>query len=275
MLRTMTTLAGSAWGVGTYGLGAWGSTLPISIDECYPRGPRTIYVRFNTPPQAASPISKGDVQNLATWDLRRLDTGEASYVVGATRGVTASEWTLHLLNPIGPAFVRHRLDGSALRSAGGLVAAPPFVAEFWGVDVRKPADGPQAARPRVVDLRNDSFFGAGKAIRPDASGNYELQVGVSGLRKRILRLLTTNTGQWPGAPAFGAGIQLKTILRDPGGAKALIEAAVQRDPEVSGVQVRLEVLDEGIAYIYVRARMLTGSDQDAIYKVDAGGVTLG
>lgn len=275
MLRRMTTLAGSAWGTGSYGLGAWGAALPIAIDECYPRGPRTIYVRFNTPPQAASPISKGDVQNLATWDLRRLDTDAMLYVIGATRGTTAVEWTLHLLTPIGPSYVRHRLDGTRLRSAGGATSAPPFVAEFWGVDVRKPVDGPQSERVRVVDLRNDAFLGAGKAIRPDASGNYELQVGASGLRKRILRILTTNTGQWPGAPEFGAGIQVKSLARDPAGMKALIAAAVQRDPEVSGAQVRLEVLDEGVVYIYVRARMLTGSDQDAIYKVDAGGVTLG
>lgn len=271
----MATLSGSAWGTGVYGLGAWGAALPISIVECYPIGERTLFLRFNTPPQAASPISKGDVQNAATWVLRRLDTGAASFVVGATRGQTALEWNLHLLTPIGPSFVRHSIDGSALRSAGGLTATVPFVIEFWGVDARQPVDAPTAARPRVVDVRNDSFLGVGRAVRPDSSGNYELQVGASGLRKRILRLLTTDLGQWPGAPDFGSGLRVKSILRDPATAKAIIQTAVQRDPEVSGCQVRLELLDEGVVYIYVRARMLTGSLQDATFKVDAGGVTLG
>lgn len=271
----MATVSGSAWGTGIYGLGAWGAALAISIVECYPLGARTLFLRFNTPPQAASPISKGDVQNVSTWDLRRLDTNDPCYVIGATRGETALEWNLHLLIAIGPSFVRHLLNGAALRSAGGLSAAAPFSIEFWGVDVRQPPFGPEANRPRVVDLRNDSFLGVGKAIRPDSSGNYGLQVGASGLRKRILRLLTTDFGQWPGAPDFGSGLRVKSILRDPATARSIIQAAVQRDPEVAGCQVRLELLDEGVVYVYVRARLRTGSDQDAIYKVDAGGVTLG
>lgn len=270
----MPTLAESAWGTGYWGLGAWGAVLPIAIEECYPLGPRTIYIRFNTPPQAASPVSEGDVQNRKTWDLTRDDTGEAIQVIGAQRGVTDLEWRLYLLTRLGPAYVTHTLRGQRLRSAGGLPMSPPTFISFVGVDVNKPVLRPAVNRDLVVDLRNDNFFGQGQAIRPDSSGNYEVQSGASGLRKRILRILVTKPGEWPGDPDFGVGIEVKSLARDPQSWKKRIEDQVARDPEVQSVRATVEVTDLGVVYITVRARMTTGSEGDFRYKADSGGVVV-
>lgn len=269
----MVSLAASAWGLGMYGLGAYGAALPISIHEAYPLGPRRIYVRFNTPPQFASPIAQGDIQNRKTWDLTRGDTGERIEVIGAIRGKDALEWALVLLTSIGPSYVQHTLGAARLRSAGILPATPPTVVTFFGVDVEKP---PFAVRDRnqVVDLKNDNFFGQGIAIRPDSGGNYEVQVGAAGLRKRILRILTTKPGEWPSDPDFGVDLGLSELARDPVGMKQRIEEQIRRDPEVSAVGVSVSDDSTGVIRIIVRARMTTGSEVSAEYRADSGGVRL-
>lgn len=271
----MATLAGSAWGTGYWGLGAWGAALPISIEECYPLGPRQIFVRFNTPPQARSPLSNGDVQNLRTWDLTRLDNGEKVNIIGAAQGRTPLEWMLVLLSPIGPSAASHELSGARLRSAGGLPSSPPTVRRFYGVDVSKPVLAPSANRNQLVDLRNDYFFGAGQAIRPDSGGNYEVQAGLTGLIKRILRILTTKPGEWPSDRAFGVGLGVKELARDPGGSRARILEAIQRDPEVADAKVSLEVLDVGVVYVTVKVRTVTGLTGDARFTADDAGMRIG
>lgn len=269
----MATLSGSAWGLGLYGLGAYGAALAISILEAYPLGPRRVFVRFNTPPQAASPVSFGDIQNRKTWDLTRSDTGERIEVIGAVQGQSRLEWALVLLTSMGPSSVKHTLNGSRLRSAGILPSAPPSVVDFFGVDVEKP---PFAVRDRnkVVDLLNDNFFGQGVAIRPDSGGNYEVQSGPPGLRKRILRMLETKPGEWPSDPNFGVDLGVSQLARDPVGMKQRIEEQIRRDPEVSAVGVAVSEDSTGVIRIVVRARMTTGSEISATYKADSGGVTL-
>ena len=95
-----------------------------------------------------------------------------------------------------------------------------------------------------------------------AGGGYELQSGESGLRKRLFRILDTQPGQHPADPTFGCALQIKELLRDPAGQRAVIEAQVLRDPEVAGASVSLELLDEGIAYVTIKARMTTGAEAD-------------
>ena len=265
----------SEWGLSRWGLSGWGIVGPLTLDEAYPLGPRNIYVRFSIAPQAASPVSFGDVQRRATWELKRTDTGERIEVIGATRLNMPEEYRLMLLSPLGPSAVTHTLKCPTLRSAALAPIGFPFSATFLGVDEVKPVTGRASREPKVVDLRSDSFFGRGTAIRPDAGGGYELQSGESGLRKRLFRILDTQPGQHPADPTFGCALQIKELLRDPAGQRAVIEAQVLRDPEVAGASVSLELLDEGIAYVTIKARMTTGAEADETFRVDSGGVRYG
>lgn len=262
------------YGGSPYGLSPYGAVAPISILECYPLGPRRIYVRFNTAPQARSPISVGDVQNRRTWDLTRLDTGVRSEVVGAKQLKTDMEWMLVLLSPIGPSVVQHRLSGVRLRSAGGLPAVAPSTSTFLGVDADPKLFGDRT-RDLVVDLRNDNLFGAGQALTPDSSGNYRLQAGVSGWKKRVLRMLSTNPGAWPSDATFGLGITCGELATDTLSWKKRIEDMIRKDPETAAVGVSISVLDSGIVNIFVRARLVTGAEVPATFIVNGETVTLG
>ena len=266
---------GSMWGLSPWGFTPWGLVGPISLLEAYPLGPRAVFVRFSTEPQFASPVSFGDVGNRATWSLTREDTGARIEVIGAERQNLPEEWRLFLLSPLGPSRVSHTLSCPTLRSKGLAPATVPFSVDFFGVDEVVPAIGPRSRAPRVVDLRSDYFFGRGAALRPDAGGNLPLQSGKSGLQKRLYRLLTTRPGEDPGDPAFGCLLELKELLRDPRGEQARIEAAVLRDPEVAAARVSLELRDEGLVLVEVTARMRTGGEEQAAFKVDAGGVRYG
>lgn len=264
-----------AWGTSPWGLGPWGAVSTISLVECYPIGNRSIYVRFNTEPLDRSPVSVGDVSNRRTWDLTRDDTGERIEVVGAIRLKTPEERKLVLLTSLAPHAVQHTLRAGRLRTAGGLPAAPPTTASFGGVDVDRPAFGPASRRPKIVDLRNDNFFGEGVALQSQSGGSYILQTGPSGLRKRLIRIATTPLGTDPSDPSFGCLLQLGELIRDPSGQKALILAQVLRDPEVESAKVTLEVRDEGVAYLTVAAKMTSGRQDSAVLAVGADGVSLG
>lgn len=264
-----------AWGLGPYGISPWGGVSTISIAEAYPIGNRSLYVRFNTEPLDRSPVSDGDVSNRRTWDLTRDDTGARIEVVGAIRLRLPTERKLILLTSLGPYAVQHTLSGAKLRTMGGLPAAPPTTATFGGVDVDRPAFGPVSRRPKIVDLRNDNFFGEGVALRSPAGGSYALQSGPSGLRKRLLRIVTTPLGTDPSDPSFGCQLALGELIRDPSGQKALVLAQVLRDPEVESARVTLEVKDEGVAYLTVSAKMTSGRSDTAVVVVGADGVSLG
>jgi phage baseplate assembly protein W len=124
------------------------------------------------------------------------------------------------------------------------------------------------------DLRNDSFFGTGQALQVGSGGGYAVQEGPSGLRKRLLRMLTTPLGTDPSDPLFGTQLAFKEIVVNPAGQRALILAQVLRDPEVGAAKVSLDVSDGGVATILIVAAMKAGGQQSATFVVDEGGVRL-
>jgi hypothetical protein len=264
------------YGLDAYGKSPWGGITLISIAELYPLGPRALYARFNVEPLTASPVSVGDCQNRRTWNLTRDDTGERIEVVGVLTLGSPTERKLILLSSLGPSAVMHTLDCSALRTSGGLPATPPSMIQFPGVDVDKPAFGPAANKPGIVDLKNDHFFGKGEALQTQRGGSYAVQAGAPGLRKRLLRMLTTPLGTDPSDPEFGCQLAFKELVTDPVGQKALILAQVLRDPEVGEATVGLDVSDGGVANITIAAKMRSGgSPISTSVVVDDSGVRLG
>lgn len=263
------------WGLDAYGLSPWGGAATLQVLEVYPLGPRSIYARFNVAPLAASPLSKGDVQNIRSWDLIRLDTGARIEVVGATRRRLPEEWTLHLLTSLGPGAVSHKLDAGRLRTAGGLPATPPSVVTFRGVDVDKPVHGVAALRNKVVDFRNEEFFGNGRALRPESGGaSYAVESGVSGYKKRLHRMFTTKKGTHPADPNFGAALELKELLADPLGVQRAAQEQVNRDPETASASVMVTLNDLGVGLVVVKARLKSGESADARVEVDSAGVRV-
>lgn len=112
------------------------------------------------------------------------------------------------------------------------------------------------------------------ALRTDSGGSYATQSGVSGLKKRIFRIVTTPLGTDPSDPTFGCLLALGELIRDPAGQKALILAQVIRDPEVASATVTLEVKNEGVAYLTVKAKMTDGRQDVATLAVGDAGVSL-
>lgn len=263
-----------AYGISPYGLGPFGGVTQISILEAFPLGARSVYIRFNVPPLTASPVSVGDCQNRQTWNLTRSDTGARIEVVGAVQLGLPTERKLILLSSLGPSAVLHNLDCTALRSAGGQPSVPPYVIKFYGVDVDKPAFGLPSRKPAIVDLRNVFNQGQGQALQVGSGGGYAVQEGPSGLRKRLIRMLTTTPGSDPFDPLFGTELGIKEIVVNPAGQRALILAQILRDPEVGAAKVSLDVSDGGVATILIVAAMKAGGQQSATFVVDEGGVRL-
>lgn len=268
------TSSPGAYGISPYGLGPYGGVTQISVMEAYPLGARSIYIRFNVPPLTASPVSVGDCQNRRTWTLLRKDTGARIEVVGAVALELPTERKLILLTSLGPAAVLHSLDCTPLRSAGGQPSVPPSSIQFYGVNVDKPSFGVPSRKPGIVDLRNDAFFGQGQALQVGSGGGYAVQEGPSGLRKRLLRILTTPLGSNPADPLFGTELAFKELVINPAGQRALILAQILRDPEVGAAKVSLDVSDGGVATILVVATMKAGGQQSTTFVVDEGGVRL-
>lgn len=259
---------------GVRGAGFWGGVTALSLVQAYPLGPRSIYVRFNVEPMTASPVTVGDCQNWRSWDLTRADTNARMEVVGAVRLRTPEERRLILLTAMGPSSVMHTLNGMRLRSAGGLPAAPPTFIAFRGVDVSNPAFGPASRKPIVVDLKNREFFGQGQALGAEANGNYGVESGPEGFKKRILRICTTKPGEHPADASFGVPVTLGELLTDPAGMQKAIHEQIVRDPETDAASVRVEGTALGIAYVIVRARMKNGATSEATIAVDDAGIRL-
>lgn len=85
------------------------------------------------------------------------------------------------------------------------------------------------------------------------------------LRKRIIRIIFTDLGDWASAPDFGAGVRLKSIVRQPE-MQALanrVAAQIQRQPDVEAASVQLRIVTyEGHVFIELTARVKPRGGRD-------------
>ena len=68
------------------------------------------------------------------------------------------------------------------------------------------------------------------------------------LRKRVIRIVFTDLGEWVNAPDFGAGVRLKTLIR-PTELQTLanrIAGQIQQQPDVEAASATVRVIDVGV-----------------------------
>ena len=78
------------------------------------------------------------------------------------------------------------------------------------------------------------------------------------LRKRIIRIIFTDLGDWASAPGFGAGVRLKTLVRPPEMQSLAnrVAAQIQAQPDVEAASVQLRIINyEGDTFIDLTARV--------------------
>lgn len=160
-------------------------------------------------------------------------------------------------------------------SFGGSLGAP-FAADFVGiVSVQK---APLPRRPQdqaLIDIANSIELGAWVV---DNSGDLAPQDAMAGLRKRIIRRITTPFGAFSHLPQYGVGVSHKETastaqiqtLRDN------ILQQVLQEPEVQSVEVtaQFSASPDGLLIINVHARTAAGALGLQVQRSSQGFVVL-
>jgi hypothetical protein len=202
-----------AWGTGKFGGDAeafYGAAGPFELEFAYATSERSLRVGLTREPQNLHPFMPGDVLRPLTWTVTRLDTGKNLYVVGVTPFEKPKVWDIVTRDRLGTVVVQHRVQTTTLRSRAGLVIGAPNTLDFVGVKNTNNLH-PLAPEQGVVDIENRSF-GEGTAWRIGPSGLYTLESKVPALKKRMLRMLSSEPGSWSGDPDFGVGLKPKEPL---------------------------------------------------------------
>lgn len=78
------------------------------------------------------------------------------------------------------------------------------------------------------------------------------------LRKRIIRIIFTDVGDWASAPTFGAGVRLHTLVRAPElqSLASRVAGQIQAQPDVEAASVQLRVVTvDGSVFIELTANV--------------------
>lgn len=111
---------------------------------------------------------------------------------------------------------------------------------------------------RDLDDGYDDKLEASGIWRYTDSKDIALEPELKALRKRIIRIVFTDLGEWTSAPGFGAGVRLKTIVR-PTELQQLsnrIAGQIQKQPDVEAATATLRVITyEGDTFIELTVRV--------------------
>ncbi|MEK9899155.1 MAG: hypothetical protein VW516_00215 [Rhodospirillaceae bacterium] len=126
---------------------------------------------------------------------------------------------------------------------------------------------------RDLDDGYDDKLDASGIWRYTDSRDIALEPELRSLRKRIIRIIFTDMGEWTSAPDFGAGVRLKTIVR-PTELQQLsnrIAGQIQKQPDVEAASATLRVINfEGDYFIdlTVRVKPLGQRDMSLELRID-------
>lgn len=261
------------WGLSEWGLGEWGGVElavgpAMTITGAQLLTSSSVRVTFSEPPRAVATSAVADVLNALSWALTRLDTG-APLTILVVQQVSPTVFDVLTLEDFGPAEALHEVGSEvALRASDGALIGEPNSALFAGVDVGDAAD----LRRAGVDLANPQAGGAehaGGTLRIGDDGDYENDVGLSFLRKLVIRRLSTLAGAFFHLPAYGSGLQLKQFLpiSDLVKLREQLELALSREPEFRQVRSRVTLLSDGRLLVEVRVTIDSGGQLQATVEV--------
>jgi hypothetical protein len=142
-----------------------------------------------------------------------------------------------------------------LRAVGDLHGAncETFVGEktfsFFG-----PLKGPNyTIRVSTIGLYRDLDDGYGDKLellgvwRYTDSHDIAMDDELKSLKKRVVRIIFTDLGEWTNAPDFGASVRLKTLIRPPEMSSLAnrIAGQIQKQPDVEAASATLRVIEFG------------------------------
>lgn len=255
------------FGAGPFGAMACGSGGGVSIADVVQLTRNSIRVRISGPVRIFNP---GDVRDALydrgyTLALYAAPLGapdpHVPHVVYAQR-VSGHELILYTDSPLDGPGVLYRLIGSTrVFGAVDLAARSALFRSFGdGRQVRQ-----ERARTRSYDLANvppDDTTLQGTLL-PDTDGDYQNDAGLTNLKKRVIRRVTTRRGAYQHAPEYGLRVPLKGLVT-PAVLRDLQQQALTQvglEPGVTGVRVSVAEPSPGVVVLGL--------------EVDAGGLGFG
>ena len=93
------------------------------------------------------------------------------------------------------------------------------------------------------------------------------------LKKRVIRIIFTDLGEWANAPDFGAGVRLKSLIRPPEMSSLAnrIAGQIQKQPDVEAASAELQVIVVGVdtfIQLTVRVKQLGQRDLSLEMRLD-------
>lgn len=272
-----TVCRGGAFGTMPLGTGALGSLILGGLFEAEVIDAVTIDVSHVPLP--------GAVLDPNTWAVAPIGLGVPVTVISATELVPFVKTRLTLEDPgmtLGSItyLVSLTVDFDEVRDDCDTITviSPPAV--------RAVAPAPLSLAEQPYDIANPQLVRDARIIDPPPLGQYQindrgdyaLDSRLEGLRKRILRRISTLRGGFFHLPNYGLAQDLKGPIR-PSPITALAADAkiqVEREPEVVRAQVSVTQLRDqpGIVVMKVSARTIGGLDVAASQKIDLRSPTL-
>lgn len=262
----------------------FGSGGPIHVNRAKAVKGQVVRVSFSEAPLAVSAAGIADATNPSNYILTVV-TGQAGQplavgvdpdtISGPTLGVATGEVAvdLHVDRPLAVG-VRYRVTVANVFSALGGSLGFPYSAEFYGIV--QPAALPRPGRRTdLTDIRND--IAQGRYLTSPA-GDLLNHSGVEGLRKRILRRLSTPRDAFAHLPGYGVGLALKSVA-----SIAQLQAyqqdatnQVRQEPEIATATVSIsqDATNPEVVRIEVQALTRTGKAVTVGASVGSDGVFL-
>jgi len=146
-----------------------------------------------------------------------------------------------------------------------VVQAPLIDPTQHSRDIANPQDSGALQGSSIAFTSTNGVAPVAGTFAVDEQGDYAFDAGIVGLKKRILRRLTTSKGRFAHAPSYGVGIpQLGKRLASASVLQEVLDEAekqISEEPDVAAVRVRAIVSQStpGLVRFRVLVRSISGA----------------
>lgn len=209
-------------------------------------------------------------------------------VIGAQATDDLAQVDVLVDRPFSPYPSQYQVTATGLFTATGTPQTTTFSAVFYGVQMGVPpptadlaSPGRDFANPQTLSAALDPLPNAGDplllgTLAVDDTGDRATDQGVTNLRKRVLRRLSTRKGRFAHLPNYGVlALDLIKSKARPGLVQSLAadaEDQIRQEPDVVGCSVSIRQADSSGVFVYVvRVRSRFGRDFQLKSPVLIGG----
>jgi hypothetical protein len=258
----------SGWGAGEWGASPWGAgDDDLHLLEVQAIRENVVRLTFDTVPYFSGILDPGDASNVARYAITAVSgvgidgvpvrpvlvAGVAQGILAGAQG-TIIELTTDRALSHWPCIYRGSANG--LRSEAGLPLAGGASLLFYGVQA-----GPRTQQQDQIlagrDLANPQSVAALVGLpdasnlpssvlgtyRPDGTGDYANDAGITGYIKRVTRRLMTVKGAFAHLPNYGVGIPSDVKRLQRAGFREMLasdaEDQIKQEPETLAVTCRV------------------------------------